>query len=112
MSKQSKDNNTERLPAERPPVVYIAGKVTGLPQQEVYTKFMAKQLELENLGFMVLNPCNIIAYDTPWDRAMRIAIGMLCTADFICLLPDWHLSAGAKVERELALVLNIPSIDD
>lgn len=111
MSDQSIDT-TQYLPGERPPVVYLAGKVTGLTQQEVYTKFMAKQLELEAQGFLVLNPCNVIAHDSPWDRAMRVAIGMLCTADYICLLHDWHLSRGAKVERELALLLNIPSIDD
>lgn len=93
------------------PVVYIAGRVTGLPYDEVYAKFRAKQLELEADQFFVLNPCEHIAADCDWEEAMRTAIMLLVNADFICLLPDWSESEGAKLERSLALKLGIHSID-
>jgi hypothetical protein len=94
------------------PVVYIAGKVTDLPYDEVYAKFMAKQLELEAQNFIVLNPCMHIDKNEHWETAMRQALKLLLDADFICLLPDWADSKGAKLERDLALCLNIPTINE
>jgi len=93
------------------PIVYIAGKVTGLPYPEVYTKFRSKQLELEAQEYFVLNPCEIIEADCNWEEAMRISVMLLANADFICLLPDWHESKGATLERQLAAHLGIHSID-
>jgi len=112
MDNNSIDTAIDFPSGEKQPTVYLAGKVTDLPYNEVYSKFMAKQLELEAMGFKVLNPCLVIRQDAPWDRAMRIALGLLLTADFICLLHDWHESEGAKMERSVALKLNIPSIDN
>lgn len=91
--------------------IYLAGKVSGLPYPVVYAKFRAKQLELEALGHQVLNPCEIIPEDAPWREAMRTAIMLLCTSDYICLLPCWKTSKGARLERFLARILNIPNID-
>lgn len=93
-------------------IVYIAGKVTGLPYDEVYAKFRAAQLKLEAQGYNVYNPCEHIDKHEHWEQAMRKAIILLCKSDFIYLLPDWHLSDGAKVEWELALKLNIPPIHE
>ena len=91
--------------------VYIAGKVTGLPYTEVYAKFKAKQLELEADGYEVVNPCEITPADAEWQAAMRICIKALVQCDSICLLPDWYLSDGAKVERSLALTLGLTTIE-
>lgn len=93
------------------PVVYIAGKVTGLPYQQVYTKFKAKQLELEKQGFFVLNPCEHIAATADWQEAMRTALVLLTSSQHIYLLPDWRFSEGATVERCLALKLGINTLE-
>ena len=39
---------------------------------------------------------------------MRWDIRLLMTADLVALLPDWHLSQGARVERYLAGNVGIP----
>jgi len=107
--------NKDKIPVnfQNLPAVYIAGKVTGLPYDEVLLKFKKKQRELEGLGFFVLNPTEIMGdADCDWKIAMRVSVILLANADHICLLPDWHLSPGATLERELALKLGISTIDD
>jgi hypothetical protein len=95
------------------PVVYIAGMVSGLPYEEVKRKFKMKQLELEALDFFVLNPVEIVGDgDCNWAEAMRVSVMMLANADYICLLPDWHLSKGATLEQQLAMKLGISTIND
>ncbi|MEO7212634.1 DUF4406 domain-containing protein [Mucilaginibacter sp.] len=93
-------------------MVYIAGKVTGLKYDEVYAKFKKKQIELEELGFFVLNPCDLVASDCKWQLAMKISVIALACARYVCLLPDWHDSDGATVERALAMKLGLGVIQD
>lgn len=92
-------------------IVYIAGKVTGLPYNEVYAKFKVKQLELESHGYEVVNPCEITPSDADWQSAMRICIAALVQCHSICLLPCWIDSEGAKVERSLAIKLGINTLE-
>jgi hypothetical protein len=92
-------------------VVYVAGKVTGLPKDEVDSKFIRKTIELRNQAFAVLNPCAYIKNDEDWQVAMRKAFILLMLSDYICLLPDWQLSEGAKLEAAMAAKLGISVIE-
>ncbi len=95
-------------------VVYIAGKVTGLPYRDVAAKFLRRQLELEALGYIVINPCNLIAADEDWLTAMKICLYIMPFADHINLLHDWQDSNGATIEKELAekLGLNLLTLEN
>jgi hypothetical protein len=89
--------------------IYIAGKVTGLPFPKVKTKFKAAQKALEEMGFEVLNPIEIV--NDPlcdWNVAMRICIANLMLADAIYMLPCCNNSPGAKLEIALAANVKIP----
>lgn len=98
-SKANKTNNVK--------VVYIAGKVTGLPYPEVVQKFRTRQLMLEAGGYLVINPCDHIKETEDWDTAMKLCLYLLQFANCINLLHDWQDSKGAMIEKEHAEVLGI-----
>jgi hypothetical protein len=87
-----------------------------LPRHEVIGKFNSAKTKLEALGFDVINPLDIVkekadGFDTDWQTAMRICIAELMTGDAVYLLYDWHYSNGARIEKELADILNIFATD-
>lgn len=92
-------------------VVYIAGKVTGLPYPETCVKFMTRQIELENKGYHVINPMRMVHKEADWQNAMKICISFLPHADLISLLHDWQDSEGAMFEKVIADRLGINQIE-
>lgn len=99
---------------------YVAGKVTGLPIEKVKTKFQNKVNELLAAGYDVVNPVAKVAFynqyerpDRPlngWNEEMRFCIKQLMDCDELHLLPCWKDSAGAQLERYIALRLGMPVI--
>lgn len=88
--------------------IYIAGKVTGELALDIRVKFLAKQTQLEWAGYSVVNPVTLCDDETmEWKKAMRICINALLGCDEICLLPDWHLSQGARPELTIAAQLGM-----
>lgn len=83
-------------------VVYIAGKVTGLPYAEAQAMFKTRENELLAKGYTVINPCNIISPDEDWNTAMMICLQLLPLADYISLLDNWTNSRGARWEWNTA----------
>lgn len=81
--------------------VYIAGKMTGLPDLN-RKAFMDAEQYLEGLGFVVLNPARL-PDGLPPDRYMPLCIAMVQAADFVFMLTGWELSPGAIVERQYAM---------
>ena len=75
--------------------VYIAGKIHGDPNYQ--KKFQWAQEDLENQGFVVLNPAELPDGLTDGDY-MRIALAMLEASDLAVFLPDYQESRGAMVE--------------
>ena len=92
---------------EAKPVVYIAGKVTGLDYDETVTKFGTKAAELRAAGFDVVNPMEIVPKEATWQEAMKICVAKLIHVDYLVLLPDWTNSNGAILEYRLAWSLGI-----
>lgn len=105
--------------------IYIAGKVSGLPIEEVITKFHKKQMELINDGHTVINPVELIGQINAvrenkrleplvdkYDRKqiMRICIIELLNCHEVHLLHDWEHSKGALEEIGMALKYGIKII--
>jgi nucleoside 2-deoxyribosyltransferase len=89
--------------------IYIAGKISGLPQQEVIEKFAGLQSNLEHCGFEVLNPLEIVGtWNVTWEAAMKKCIKALVDCDAVYLMDCHTQSTGAMIELELAKSLKIP----
>lgn len=89
------------------PIVYIAGKVTGLATADVIAKFNKRKAELIAAGYIVINPCDYIQSTEDWFMAMAICLVLLPIAKYINLLHDWQDSEGATMEKEIADKLGI-----
>lgn len=77
-------------------VLYLSGAITSDPHYR--EKFADAQMVLEELGYIVINPC-ILPAGMTYEQYMKIDLCFVETADVICMLPDWKKSPGAKVER-------------
>ena len=107
--------------------IYIAGRVTGLPIEEVKDHFRNYQLQLEQQGHNAINPVELIELIneerrnlndqhpgldlkeiTVYNKIMGICLCEMCDADEIHMLPGWQDSKGATLEREVAIRLGIP----
>jgi hypothetical protein len=87
--------------------VYVAGKVTGLPKEQVKTKFNQITNKLHSLGYQVVKPVAITDEAPNWDDAMRNDIKKMLECDELHMLPDWQESRGAQLERDIAIRLGM-----
>lgn len=87
--------------------VYVAGKVTGLPKEQVKTKFNLITSKLNGLGYQVVNPVAITNDVPSWDDALRNDIKKMLECDELHMLPDWQESRGAQLERDIAIRLGM-----
>lgn len=81
-------------------IVYIAGRMTGLPDLGRYA-FHRARVMLEHQGHTVLNPADLPT-GLPKAAYMPICMTMIETADAVYLLKGWEDSPGAQVERAYA----------
>lgn len=77
--------------------IYISGKITG--DKNYKKKFADVELELRELGFIVMNPA-ILPEGFSWTAYMSIALAMQNVCDATLFLPDWKDSKGAIVEHQ------------
>ncbi|WP_432221277.1 DUF4406 domain-containing protein [Flavobacterium sp. TMP13] len=89
--------------------IYIAGKVTGLPENEVFSKFHNTEILLALADFKGVNPIKIVNnVKCEWSTAMRLCIAGLMQCDSVLLLPCFIGSNGALIESELAHHIKMP----
>ena len=88
-------------------IVYVAGKVSGLSNDDVKQKFDRITDELSDLGYTVLKPVSVMDHSRPWKDCMRTDINKMLQCDEVHLLPCWTDSYGARLERDIALRMGI-----
>jgi hypothetical protein len=86
---------------------YIAGKITGLPKENVKDKFNVMAKQLSCMGYHVVKPDAVTDSSKTWNDAVRNDIKKMLECDEVHLLPDWQDSRGAQLERDIALRLGI-----
>ena len=83
--------------------VYISGKITELPFDEVTTKFKKAEEELAAQGYEVVNPANNgIPINAPWELHVAMDLVLLIGCHAIYMLPDWVYSKRATLEKNIA----------
>lgn len=102
------DEVVEEIKINTKKKIYIAGKISGEDVASCTMKFGKAQKELEQQGFEVLNPLEIVGtWKITWEEAMKKCISALITADALVLLHDFKESKGAMIEEKLASDLNM-----
>ena len=88
--------------------IYISGPMLGRPDNNIDEFNKAEDLLLK-AGYWVLNPTsNGLSNSALYEDHMRANLRMLSVADALAFLPDWERSRGARLEIEVAHVLNMP----
>jgi len=87
--------------------IYISGKITGLPENEVKQKFESAYQKLKGTG-IIISPIHLKHNEAKtWEGYMKTCIKQLMECDTIYMLKDWKDSKGAITEYELAKLLKI-----
>lgn len=87
--------------------VYIAGKMYGLPQEQVKEKVERVSTDLQNQGYRVVSPAECMNNGETWERSMKHSIKSMLECDEVHLLPGWQESRGAQLERDIAIRLGM-----
>lgn len=83
--------------------VYIAGKITGVPDYK--DKFNIAEKKLSNEGHICMNP-SVLPGGFHWEKYIPICYSMIDACDAIYLLSNWKDSKGAVLEFEYAWLHN------
>jgi Domain of unknown function (DUF4406) len=90
--------------------IYICGKVTGLPPEQVKEKFEAAQEFLYDTQryYRVVNPVTLVGNpQEEWKSAMHTCLKALIECNEMYVLHDWQTSRGARLEILVAQALGI-----
>lgn len=83
--------------------VYIAGKITGLNNDEIFSKFYKSGKQLKNKGYTVMSPAVLVLNGGfEHEDYMHICFAMIDVCDAVYMQKDWLLSKGARMELQYA----------
>lgn len=90
--------------------IYLSGKITGLELSDAQKLFENAEKEMSQF-YDVVNPMKLRHdHDQTWESYMKEDIKAMMDCQFICMLPNWEQSKGAKIEKDLAESLRMPVI--
>lgn len=87
---------------------YNSGKITGLPDLVAYNNFLAADKEIESLGYIPVNPLaeRWLSPKAPWLLHMIVDVWHMLWCRAVYFQKNWEDSRGARVEFQLALMLD------
>lgn len=90
--------------------IYIAGKITGLPMDEVKQKFQVAEDHFTSKGYQVINPLKLEHnHDKSWASYMMACLQALIPCDEVAALHDHYASPGAIIEIAFANRMEKPN---
>lgn len=81
--------------------LYVIGPVTGRENLNCEA-FEEARTKLEQAGYMVWTPHDIVPPDADHEEAMRLSIRTLLHLDEVAMLDGWDESQGARLENRVA----------
>lgn len=90
---------------KRPPVVYLAGPITGV--DKYWERFDFADDVMHSLGCVVLNPARL-PRGLDNSEYMKLCFDMVDTADVVLFLDEWDESDGAWLEHEFCRYIRKP----
>lgn len=94
---------------------YISGKITDVSREkELENKQMFYQAEndLVARGFEVFNPAKLDELGRSWEWYLARDLKWIYeNKPALYMLPGWQESRGARLERQLALLLHLPIVE-
>lgn len=90
--------------------VYLSGQIT---EKKNYKGLFAFTEELVKLcdALRIYNPASDIPDSFSYEEAMKRCVTALAEYDTIVMLPGWHTSKGARLERDVALAYGMHIVD-
>lgn len=95
-------------------LVYISGKMSGLPKEVYMARFMAAERALRAHGMRVCNPARFVFCRWGWlyrlmgyRLCLMIDLWMMSRCERIYLMPGWRDSCGARIESFAAWNLGV-----
>lgn len=87
---------------------YNSGKISGLPYLTAYNNFLAADKTIESKGFKPVNPMaeRWLKPSAPWLLHMIVDVWKMLWCDAVYFQRNWSDSRGARIEFQIALLLN------
>ena len=90
--------------------VYLSGPITGIKNYKGLFLFAEELVRMCDAA-RIFNPASQITDSLGYEDAMKRCVAALAEYDTIMLLPGWHTSKGARLERDVALACGMNIID-
>ena len=90
--------------------VYLSGPITGIRNYKGLFLFAEELVKMCDAA-RIFNPALQIPDSLGYEDAMKRCVAALAEYDTIMLLPGWHTSKGARLERDVALACGMNIID-
>jgi hypothetical protein len=93
--------------------IYISGAITNNPNAKAQFDKAKKTLIELNKNYYFISPMDLPHYhDEKWSSYMREDIKALMDCQAIYLIEGWEKSKGARIEKELAEILDFKIIHE
>ena len=89
---------------------YLSGPITGKKNYKGLFSFTEELVKLCD-ALRIYNPASDIPDSFSYEEAMKRCVTALAEYDTIVMLPGWHTSKGARLERDVALACGMHIVD-